>query len=41
MSPIVLGMLLGLGCATPACMVMIPLTFPTRNDKRSALLAAS
>jgi hypothetical protein len=40
MSRIVLGVQLGLGCAALACLVMIPMKFPSRDDKRRAILGA-
>jgi hypothetical protein len=40
MSRLPLGVLLGLGCATLACLVMIPLKFPTPNEKKRAILGA-
>ena len=40
MSRILLGVLLGLGCAVLASLLMIPLKFPTADEKRRALLAA-
>ena len=40
MSRMTLGVLLGLGCAMLACLVMIPLKFPTPEEKRRAILGA-
>jgi hypothetical protein len=39
-SRITLGLLLGLGCAVLASAAMIPLKFPTPEDKRRAILGA-
>ncbi len=40
MSRLILGVLLGLGAAVIATVVMLPLEFPTRDDKRRAMVAA-
>jgi hypothetical protein len=40
MSRPALGVLLGLGCAVLACLVMVPLKFPTPEEKRRAILGA-
>ena len=40
MSRITLGILLGLGCATLACLAMSPLKVPTPDDKQRAIVAA-
>jgi hypothetical protein len=40
LSRITLGVLLGLGCGVLACLAMVPLKFPTPDEKRRAILAA-
>ena len=40
MSRITLGVLIGLGCAILASAVMIPMKFPTAEEKRRAILGA-
>lgn len=40
MSRLALGVLLGLGCAVLASLVMIPMKFPTRGEKKRAIIGA-
>lgn len=40
MSHLTLGVVIGLGCATLASLVMIPLKFPSPQEKRRAILGA-
>ena len=40
MSRLVLGILLGIGCGVLSCLAMVPLKFPTPEEKQRALIGA-